>query len=528
MTGPLDSERVEPVVVGEQPTATGELPQVQTPPPHGLAVVLVVVGVAVFMAQLDNLVVTTALPQIGRSLHQDIGDLEWVVNAYTLGFAVLLMFGAAMGELFGRRRVFVAGLALFTLASAAAGASQTGGELVAARAVQGIGGALVVPLTVTLLSAAVAPDKRGAALGVWGALAGLAVALGPLLGGMVVQWASWEYVFWINVPVGILLIPLAIWGLRESRGPQQRLDVVGTTLVSLGLFGVVFGLVRGGTASWTSAGVLSSLIGGGLLGVAFVVWELRTDHPMLPMRLFRNRGFSLTNLASFLMSFGMFGSIFLLTQFLQNILGYSALTAGVRELPWTGVPIVVAPLAGMLADRIGSRWIIAFGLAAMAVGLGLVAAAVEAGMPYRDLVPGFVVSGFGMALFFAPVAAQVLDSVARTDEGVASGANNALRELGGVFGISLLTAVFVNQGGTSSPGEFLDGLRPAMWVGAVVVLVAAVAAALVPARRARAGSAGGSPTTDADTRSAADPVVRPAADPVAVRSTAPDSRPARA
>jgi len=472
---------VEPVAAPLTVSATAS--EVTSPPPHGLLVVLVVVGLAVFMAQLDNLVVTTALPQIGRTLRAEIGDLEWVVNAYTLSFAVLLMFGAALGELLGRRRVFIAGLALFTLASAAAGASQTGAELVAARAVQGVGAAFLVPLTVTLLSAAVAPDKRGAALGVWGALAGLAVALGPLLGGMVVEWASWEYVFWLNVPVGIVLIPLALWGLRESRGPQSRLDIIGTVLVSAGLFGVVFGLVRGGTASWTSPGVLTSLIGGGILLVAFVAWEARTAHPMLPMELFRHRGFALTNAASFGMSFGMFGSIFLLTQYLQNILGYSALTAGIRELPWTGVPILVAPIAGLLADRIGSKWIIAVGLGCMAVGLGAIASTVATDAPYRDLVPGFVISGFGMALFFAPVANQVLDSVDRADEGVASGANNALRELGGVFGVSLLAAVFVHEGGTSSPGAFLDGLRPAMWVGAVVVLLAAGAAALVPATR---------------------------------------------
>jgi EmrB/QacA subfamily drug resistance transporter len=436
------------------------------------------------MVTLDNLVVTTALPVIRTDLHASLEGLEWTVNAYTLTFAVLLLTGAALGDRFGRRRMFAVGLGIFTVASAAAALAPSMGVLVAARAVQGAGGAIVMPLTLTILSAAVPAEKRGVALGAWGGIGGLAVALGPLVGGAVVSGLSWQWIFWINVPVGLVLIPLALRRLDETHGPSGRLDLPGVGLASAGLLGIVWGLVRGNGQGWASPEIVLSLAGGAAVLAGFVLWELRTASPMLPMRFFRNRTFAMTNLASLLMFFGMFGSIFLLAQFFQTVQGYSPFGSGLRILPWTAMPIFVAPIAGALSDRIGGRRIIATGLALQAVGLGWIAAVSTPTTPYADLVVPFVLSGIGMALFFAPVANLVLSSVRPEEEGQASGANNAIRELGGVFGVAVLASIFAHHGGYDSGASFVDGLTPAIWVGAVVVALAAVAALAIP-RRAR-------------------------------------------
>src|SRR4051794_8489806 len=289
---------------------------------HRTAWTFAVTSAALFMASLDNLVVTTALPPIREHLHASLEGLQWTVNAYTLTFAVLLLTGAALGERYGRRRMFTAGLALFTAGSAAAALAPGIGFLVAARAVQGVGAAIVIPLTLTLLSAAVSPQRRGLALGAWGAVGGLAIAIGPLVGGAVVEGASWQWIFWLNVPIGIVLVPLAWRMLAESHGPSARLDLRGVGLASAGLFGVVLGVIRGNSLGWTSTEVLTSLIAGTALVIGFVLYELPTPEPMLPMTLFRSRGFAATNVASLFMFFGMFGSIFLLSQFLQNVQHY--------------------------------------------------------------------------------------------------------------------------------------------------------------------------------------------------------------
>jgi EmrB/QacA subfamily drug resistance transporter len=443
----------------------------------------VVTSVALFMAQLDNLVVTTALPAIRRHLGASLSSLEWTVNAYTLTFAVLLLTGATLGERFGRRRMLVIGLTVFTVGSAAAALAPGAGWLIAFRAVQGAGAAMVTPLTLTLLSAAVPVERRGMALGIWGGVAGLAIATGPLVGGAVVQGLSWQSIFWLNVPIGIALIPVARWRVVESYGSKAPLDLPGVVLASVGLFGLVLGLVRGNTLGWTSAYVLGALAAGVVLVGAFVAWERRTPTPLLPMRLFASRGFSAANAASMLMFFGMFGSIFLLAQFLQTVQHYSPLSAGLRTLPWTGMPIVVSPLAGLLADRIGGRPVVLTGLVLQATGLGWLAAISAPTVPYAALVPAFVVSGIGMALFFAPVATMVLGTVARHEEGIASGATNALRELGGVFGVAVLAAVFARHGGYASGQAFVDGLRPAVAVGATGVGLAALALLAVPRGR---------------------------------------------
>jgi len=444
----------------------------------------IVTSTALFMASLDNLVVTTALPSIRAHLHAGLEGLQWTVNAYTLTFAVLLLTGATLGERYGRRRLFVAGLGLFTAGSAAAALAPGIGWLIGARAVQGVGAAVLIPLTLTLLSAAVPPARRGLALGAWGAVGGLAVAIGPLVGGAVVEGASWQWIFWLNVPIGLALLPIALTRLTESRGPATRLDLPGVLLASVGLFGIVLGVVRGNAHGWTSMTVLPPLVIGAALVAAFVAWELRgAAEPMLPMRLFRSRGFAMTNAASLLMFFGMFGSIFLLSQFLQVVQHYSPLQAGVRTLPWTAMPVLVTPIAGTLSDRIGGRVLLALGLALQATGLGWLALVASPTVPYLDMVPAFVVSGVGMSLFFAPVANVVLSSVRRSEEGIASGANNAIRELGGVFGIAVLGAVFSARGGYASGAAFVAGLAPAVWVGAAAVAVAAAAALLLPRSR---------------------------------------------
>jgi EmrB/QacA subfamily drug resistance transporter len=442
-----------------------------------------ITSVAVFMATLDNLVVTTALPVIRKDLHATIESLEWTVNAYTLTFAVLLLTGAALGDRFGRRRMLVVGLAIFTLASAAAALAPSAGVLIAARAVQGVGGAIVTPLTLTILSAGVPANRRGAFIGAWSGIAGLAVALGPLVGGAVVSGISWHWIFWLNVPIGLALIPMARLRLQETYGPTNRLDLPGLALVSAGLFGIVWGLVRGNAQGWTSTEIVTALTAGAILVVAFVAWELRAKAPMLPMRFFRNRVFALANVASLLMFFGMFGSIFLLSQFFQTVQGYSPFGSGLRILPWTVMPMIVAPIAGALSDRIGGHRLMGVGLTLQATGLASIAALSTATVPYWQLVVPFMVSGIGMAMFWAPVANVVLSAVKPEEEGQASGAQNAIRELGGVFGVAVLASVWSQYGSYSSGQSYVDGMLPALWIGASVVLVGAVAAFAIGKRR---------------------------------------------
>jgi EmrB/QacA subfamily drug resistance transporter len=443
----------------------------------------VITSVALFMVVLDNLVVSTALPVIRTDLGASLEQLEWTVNAYTLTFAVLLLTGAALGDRFGRKRIFAVGLALFTGASAAAALAPSMDALIAARAIQGIGGAIVTPLTLTILSDAFPKEKRGLALGAWSGIAGLAVASGPLVGGAVVDGISWQWIFWLNVPIGIVLLPLALRFLRESHGPAGQLDLPGLALASVGLLGIVWGLINGHGDGWTSPQIVASLTVGAILTAGFVAWETRAKTPMLPMRFFRNRAFAAANGASLLMYFGMFGSIFLLAQFLQTVQGYSPFGAGLRVLPWTAMPMIVAPIAGALSDRIGGRPLMAGGLALQAIGLGWLAAVTTPTVPYSELVLPFIISGTGMAMFFAPVANVVLSSVRAEEEGKASGTNNAIREVGGVFGVAVLASVFSHYGGYTSPQAFVDGLTTATWVGAAAVAVGALISLAIPRLR---------------------------------------------
>jgi len=443
-----------------------------------------IVSLALFMVVLDNLVVTTALPSIRADLGATIQSLEWTVNAYTLSYAVLLLTGAALGDRFGRRRMFLVGLALFTGASAAAALAPSTSALIAARAIQGIGAAIVTPLTLTLLADVFPADKRGLALGAWSGVSGLGVAFGPLVGGAVVDGISWHWIFWINVPIGAALLPLAARRLAESHGPSRSLDLAGLGLASTGLLGIVYGIVRGAELGWTSTPVLGSLIAGALLVAAFLAWEARAPHPMLPLRFFRSRGFAAVNGVSLAMYFGVFGSIFLLAQFFQVTQGYSPLEAGLRTLPWTIMPMFVAPIAGMLSDRIGSRPLMAAGLTLQAGAIAWLASVSSPTVPYGDLVIPFIMAGTGMALVFAPAANAVLGAVRPEEAGQASGATNAIRELGGVLGVAVLASVFATHGSYASPAAYTDGMTSAIWVGAAVLAAGALVALLVPRRRA--------------------------------------------
>jgi len=442
-----------------------------------------VTSVALVMVMLDNLVVSTALNVIRQELGATIEQLEWTVNAYTLTFAVFLLTGAALGDRFGRRRMFMVGVAIFTAASAFAAMSTSVEMLLIGRMAQGIGAAIVTPLTLTLLSASVPADRRGVALGAWGAVGGLAIAIGPLVGGAIVEGVAWNWIFWINVPIGIALVPLAWVGLRESHGPASRLDLPGVALASAGLFGIVWALVNGNGEGWTNPVIVASFGVGAMLLVAFMLWERRAPAPMLPPRFFRDRSFSLANASSMLMGFGMFGSIFLLAQFLQFVRFYSPLEAGAAILPWTLAPMIVAPIAGALSDRVGGGLLMGMGLSLQAIGLAWLGLVSSTTVEYVSLVLPFVISGIGMGLFFAPFANVLLSSVKPEEEGQASGAGNAIRELGGVFGVAVLAAVFARAGSFASPQAFVDGLVPAVLMGAVLVALGAVAAFAIPRTR---------------------------------------------
>ena len=416
---------------------------------------LAIVSLGLFMVVLDNLVVNVALPSIHRDFGASIQALEWTVNAYVLAYAVLLLTGSALGDRFGRKRMFIIGIALFTASSAGAALSSSTELLIAARASQGIGAAIVTPLTLTLLADAFPPERRGVALGVWSGISGTAVALGPLVGGAVIQAASWHWIFWINVPIGLVLVPLAATRLTESRGASRSLDLGGLALASTGLLGIVFGLVQSQSQGWTNPGVMIPLAAGVVLVLAFIRYELRAAEPMLPLTFFAKRSFAVTNAVSLAMYFGMFGSVFFLSQFLQNVLGNSPLQAGVKLLAWTGATMVAAPLAGFFSERYGSRLFMVAGLGLQAVALGWLAVIASVDVSYASMVVPFVLAGTGMGLVFAPSASAVLASVRTDQAGQASGATNAIRELGGTLGIAVLATVFTAHGSYASGQAFV-------------------------------------------------------------------------
>jgi EmrB/QacA subfamily drug resistance transporter len=445
--------------------------------------VVVLTAIGSLMAALDTLVVSTALSTIRLDFDASVEQLEWTVNSYNLSFAVLLITAAALGDRYGRRRLYAAGLAVFAVSSAACALAPDVGWLIAGRAVQGAGAALIMPLGLALLSAAFPAEKRGAAIGIFSAITGLAVASGPLVGGAVVEGVSWEWIFWLNVPIGLLAIPLVLSRMKESFGSDSSLDLAGLALVSSGTFGLVWGLVRGNQAGWSSVEVVGALAAGVALLVAFVAWELRAREPMLPMGMFRSRAFSAGNAAIFLTFASLFTGVFFFAQFLQTAVDHGPLGAGVRLLPWTATFMTVAPVAGALADRIGERPLMVSGLTLQAVGLGWFALIAEPGMAYSSMLAPFVVAGVGVSMAIPAAQNSVVGSVEPEAIGKAAGVNTMMRELGGVFGIAVTVAVFAGTGSYLSAHAFVDGFAPAIGVAAGMAALGAIAALGLPARR---------------------------------------------
>jgi EmrB/QacA subfamily drug resistance transporter len=448
--------------------------------------VVALTAIGSLMAALDTLVVSTALSTIRRDLGASVQQLEWTVNAYNLSFAVLLITAAALGDRYGRRSFYAIGLGLFAGASALSALAPSVGWLIATRALQGAGAALVLTLGLALLSAAFPPERRGTAIGLFSAVTGIAVASGPLVGGAIAEGLNWEWIFWLNVPIGLVAIPLVLSRIEESFGGDTGLDLSGLALVSGGAFGIVWGLVRGNSVGWGSLEVVGALAAGLLLVGAFIAWELRAAEPMLPMRLFRSRAFSAGNAAIFFTLASLFGAVFFFAQMLQTALGYGPLEAGLRLMPWTITFITVAPLVGTLVDRFGERPFMVGGLSLQALGMAWIALIADPGLTYSQFVLPSIVAGVGVSMAIPSAQNSVVGSVAIEDVGKAAGANSMMRELGGVFGIALAVAVFAGTGSFASADAFLNGFAPAIAVVAALSLAGAIVALALPSRR-RAG-----------------------------------------
>ena len=448
---------------------------------------LALASVASFMVVLDLLVVATALNTIRRDLGASMGQLEWTVNAYTLAFAVLLMTAAAVGDRFGRRRVFVIGLGVFAVGSAACALAPGVGALIAARTVQGAGAAMVMPLA--LLNAAVPPQRRGWAMGIFGSVTALAVVVGPVAGGAITQGIAWQWIFWLNVPIGLATIALAVRRLEESYGPRAALDLPGVALGTAAALGLVWGLVRGSSGGWASPQVAGTLAAGAVLAVAFTGWELRARAPMLPMRLFAIPGFSAGNAVIFLANASITGAVFFMAQFQQVGLGQDPLGAGLRLLPWGVAPFLIAPRAGKLADRIGERPLVVSGLLIQAAGFAWIAVIAAPGLAYLAMLAPMMISGAGIGLALPAVTKAVTGSVPRGDIGKASGSFSMMRQLGGAFGIAILSAVFAAAGGYASPAVFSAGFAPATAAAAGLALAGALTGLALPGRPGQAQDA---------------------------------------
>jgi EmrB/QacA subfamily drug resistance transporter len=445
--------------------------------------VLVLTSVASLMAALDAMVVTTALGTIRVDLGASIEALEWTVNAYNLTFAVLLLTGAALGDRLGRRRMFAAGLGLFVAASAACALAGNVGWLIATRAVQGAGAALLMPLAMALLSAAFPPQERGRALGIFSGVTGLALIAGPVVGGMVAEGLAWQWIFWINVPIGLIVLPLVLGRIPESFGAAARLDIRGLVLVTGAALAIVWGLMRGNDVGWASSEILAAMLAGIVLTVAFVAWELRAREPMVPMRLFRARAFSSGVAASFLFYGSMYGVVFFLPQFFQTTQGFGPLGAGLRLLPWTATLFVFAPIGGGLVNRLGERPLVVVGLLMQALGFAWIGLITAPDVAFVHLVAPLVLAGAGVSMAMPAAQNAVLGAVAANEVGKASGIFNMSRFLGGTFGIALVVAVFAAAGNVASARAFSNGFVAAIGVSAFLSLVAAIAALAIPGKR---------------------------------------------
>jgi EmrB/QacA subfamily drug resistance transporter len=445
-----------------------------------IAWVVVLTAIGSFMGALDTLVVSTALPTIRMDLGASISQLEWTVNAYNLAFAVMLVTAAALGDRFGRRRLYAVGLVGFAVASAASALSPSVGWLIAARGVQGVAAAFMMSLGLALLSAAFPPERRGTAIGLFSAVTGIAVASGPLVGGAVVDGLDWTWIFWLNVPIGLLAAPLVLARVRESFGPNTALDLPGLGLVSGGALGIVWGLVRGNAAGWGSVEVVATLTAGALLVLAFVAWERRASEPMIPMSFFRSRAFSAGNAAIFFVFGSLFAEVYFFSQLLQTAMGFDVLEAGLRLIPWTGTFLLVGPVAGALADRIGERPLMVGGLLIQAAGSIWIALIASPDLAYSELVVPMVVAGVGISMAIPSAQNSVLGSISDEAVGKAAGTNSLMRELGGVFGIAVAVAVFAGAGSYASAQAFVDGFTPAIAVSAALAIAGAVAGSLLP------------------------------------------------
>ena len=443
---------------------------------------VVAASLPMFMATLDNLVMTSALPVIQRDLGSSVGQLSWFMNAYTLTFATFMLPAATLGDRLGRRRMMLVGITVFTIASIASALSTTSEALIAARAFQGLGAAAIMPLSLTLLAASVPPSMRALAIGIWGGVSGLGVALGPVIGGAVVEGVSWQAIFWLNVPVALVALPLILVAIPESRGAWQKLDPIGVLLLGGAVFLGVWGIVHGNDDGWTDPRVLVPLFVAGLLLPAYAAWARGRSYAVLPLRLFAARKFRVANIVYLMFTLGIFGAVFLLAQYLQIVQGYTPLEAGVRTLPWTAAPMVVAPIAGALVGRLGYRTLLFTGLVLQTAALVWFAVITENGSGYSAFIPPLVMAGVGMGLTFAPAATMVLDGLPDEDFAIASSANSTIREFGVALGIAVLVAVFLGNGGELTPIGYDGAIGPALLTGAAAVAVAAVASLFAPGR----------------------------------------------
>jgi EmrB/QacA subfamily drug resistance transporter len=442
--------------------------------------VLGLTSIGSVMVALDVLVVAAALTTIRQDLGASIEQLEWTVNAYSLSFAMLLMTAAAIGDRWGRRRTFAAGLGVFSVASIACALSTSVPWLIAARTFQGIGAAVVMPLAMGLLGAAFPPERRGWAIGIFSGLTGLAVLGGPMIGGAVTEGLAWQWIFWINVPIGLLAIPLVLRRIPESTGAARKLDLRGATLITLAVLGIVWGVVRGAVAGWSSPEVLGAFVLGALLLLGFLVWEGRSPQPMVPLKYFRSRPFSAGNAAGFFLTAALFSAVFFMAQFMQVAFGSGPLKAGLQLLPWTATLFLVAPIAGRLVDRIGERPLVVTGLALQAVGMFWISQVSKNTVQYSDLVVPLMVAGCGVSMAMPATQSASVGALPREAVGIASGIYSMMRQLGGVVGVAVLSAVFAAAGGYES---FSTGFTRALAVCGVLSLLGALAGLGITVRR---------------------------------------------
>jgi EmrB/QacA subfamily drug resistance transporter len=440
------------------------------------------VAFGLFMIMLDNTIVNVALPAIEHSLHMSISSLEWIVTAYALTFAALLITGGKLGDMFGRRKMFIVGLVVFTLASLACGLAPSAGFLIGARAVQGIGAALMNPATLSIITATFPPKERGQAIGIWAGVSALALAIGPLLGGLIVDNINWHWIFYVNVPVGIVGIVVSYFFITESRDTthEQSIDLPGLVTSGASLLALSYALIEGNKHGWTSPEILGLFAGAAVLLAAFILLEMRQRLPMLDLSLFRIGSFVGANLVAMLVSLGMFGVFFFISLYVQNVLGYSPTKAGAIFLPMTILIILVAPIAGKLSDRIGSRWLMGAGMTIVGVSL-LLYQRIGVHTGFWSLLPQLMLGGLGMALTMSPMTSAAMGSVPVDKAGVGSGVLNSFRQMGGSLGIALMGAILLSyEHPTTSKQvasqQFVDGLHAALLVSAVIAFAAAAVA----------------------------------------------------